>query len=201
MEENTMKENMDEFDNKFHIRQNGKSSITIRGYTGSAHSLVIPAKINDIPVTVIAKRAFKSCGLTHIDLPHGISYIEEEAFSKNHLEEVVLYPTVSSLSMAAFYKNRIRHLVMPPGLEHIENFCFWNNQLKRLTFPDSLLYLGMLCFGENPLSEISIGFGVTFDSKVEAIPGFDRFYNNNGKKAGHYILNDGRWTYDRPGKN
>jgi hypothetical protein len=186
---------MDELNDKFQIRQNGEFSITIRGYSGSARSLIIPAKINDISVTVIDKRAFKFSGLFHIQLPPTIECIEEEAFAKNNLEEVILHPAVSSVSMGAFYKNMIRHLVIPPSLKRIENFCFFGNQLEQIALPDSLLYLGMLSFAENPLTEITIGSGVTFDSVVEAIPGFDHVYDYNGKKAGRYVFIDGKWTY------
>ncbi|MDR0720861.1 MAG: leucine-rich repeat domain-containing protein [Treponema sp.] len=187
---------MDELNDKFQIRQNGQLSVTVRGYSGPApRRLTIPAKINDVSVTVIDKRAFKFAGLFQIQLPPTIECIEEEAFAKNSLEEVILYPAVSSVSMAAFYKNMIRHLVIPPGLKRIENFCFFGNQLEQITLPDSLLYLGMLTFAENPLKEIIIGSGLTFDRTVEAIPGFDHVYDYNGKKAGRYVLIDGKWTY------
>jgi hypothetical protein len=186
---------MSELNDRFQIRQNGNFSITIRGYTGSVRSLIIPAKINGISVTVIDKRAFKLSGLSNIELPPTIECIEEEAFAKNNLEEVVFHPTVTSISMSAFYKNKLRRLVIPPGLKRVENFCFFGNQLERIMLPDSLRSLGMLSFADNPLKQITIGPAVTFDSVVEAIPGFDRVYDYNGKKAGCYEFIDGKWVY------
>jgi hypothetical protein len=186
---------MNELNDKFKIRQNGKISSTIRGYAGSARSLIIPAKINGISVTVIDKRAFKVSGLSAVELPPTIECIEEEAFAKNNLEEVVFHSAVTSISMSAFYKNKLRRLVIAPGLKRIENFCFLGNQLERIALPDSLSYLGMLSFAENPLKEITIGPGVTFDPAVEAIPGFDHVYDGNGKIAGRYVFIDGKWTY------
>jgi hypothetical protein len=101
---------MDVLYDGFQIRQNGNTSVTIRGYTGSSRCLSIPAAINEISVRVIDKRAFKFNGLSRVDLPPGIVCIEEEAFSKNFLEEVVLYPALSLICTAAFYKNRIKNL-------------------------------------------------------------------------------------------
>jgi len=54
-------------------------------------------------------------------------------------------------------------------------------------------------FMGNPLTSITIGANVTFNEGPgevqDAFPGtFDVDYNNNGKQAGTYTLNNGVWT-------
>jgi hypothetical protein len=186
-------------ENDLEIRVNGKYSITIRGYSGSAAAITIPGEIYNIPVTVIGKRAFKEKGFQRILLPDSMTALEEECFSKNQIKEVIIPATVSFLEAGVFYKNLIQRLVFSEGLKVIGDFCFYGCQLEEISLPASLEKIGVWAFGGNPIRDVRIGARLAFkftDSISDLRPSFDEAYETNGKKAGRYVFSDGRWHYE-----
>lgn len=56
-------------------------SVTIKSYSGSAASLVIPGTVDGYTVTVVGKEAFmNNTTLTSIDLPDSITLLAEKCF-------------------------------------------------------------------------------------------------------------------------
>jgi hypothetical protein len=181
------------------IRCNGNHSVTVRGYHGAAKSIVLPDKIDGLPLAIIGKRAFKEKGLEYMLLPEGISTLEDEAFSKNPLDEAILPGTVRSLGIAVFYKNRIQRLQLPRGLKTIGDFCFYGCAIEKLRLPACLETIGVWAFGENPLREVVLGANVVFGSRgaISGIsPGFDAVYEAAGRRAGKYVLDGEAWRYE-----
>jgi hypothetical protein len=85
----------------FEYSENG-GKITITGYKGSVKSVVIPEKINGLPVVAIGDYAFPCNHLTSITLPNSVTYIGDYAFKDNSITSVVIPNSVKSLSNYAF---------------------------------------------------------------------------------------------------
>jgi hypothetical protein len=154
------------------------------------------SSIDNVPVTVISRRAFKEKNLEYIRLHEGITDLEEESFSKNKLREIDIPASVRTLGTAAFYKNPIRLLVLHNGVKTIGDFCFYGCQLEELNLPPSLEKIGILAFGENPIKMVSIGSNVILDStdSISSVyPGFNEAYEASGRMAGRYVFGEGRW--------
>jgi len=137
-------------ENDFVMDINGTGTIII--YTGSDKSVIIPARIGDVPVTAIGDNAFISRDIESISLPDSIIEIERTAFS--------------------------------------------GNKLKSITIPNNVIYIGLQAFTGNPLTSITIGNNVelTGGTYTSFPNGFDEYYNDNGKKAGTYVYNNGQWS-------
>jgi hypothetical protein len=72
----------------------------ITGYTGSGQELVIPDRIDGIPVTAISNSAFKDKNLTSVSIPDNVKNIGPNAFAGNKLEKVVIGNEVDMMTSA-----------------------------------------------------------------------------------------------------
>ena len=67
----------------FRFYKNYQGELTLSGYSGDETELVIPEKVEDIPVTAIGCSAFEGVkGITSVKLPDTIRNIENNAFSR-----------------------------------------------------------------------------------------------------------------------
>jgi hypothetical protein len=91
----------------FRIRLNeagNTRTISVIAYTGTASDLIIPARINDVPVRAIGEGAFQSLpSLTRVVLPLGVTTIESGAFNGcAALVSLFIPATVTSIGTGAF---------------------------------------------------------------------------------------------------
>lgn len=84
------------------FKTDGKGTIT--GYTGSATSVVIPARIGGVPITAIGKMAFQFKNLTSVTIPYGVTTIGQMAFSMNRFTSITIPPSVTFIDDMAFYQ-------------------------------------------------------------------------------------------------
>ncbi|GHV70792.1 hypothetical protein AGMMS49928_19940 [Spirochaetia bacterium] len=143
-------------------------------YTGKNKDVVIPAKINGKRVTSIGGNGFYAIPINSVIIPKGITTIEALMFWHCDLTSVTIPNSVTSIGESAFGQNK----------------------LTSVTIPDSVISIGEYAFGSNLLTNITIGSNValsisTNEYGVELGPfgtklDFEKFYNENGKKAGTY---------------
>ena len=238
----------------------------IKHFTSQKTDVVIPNKINGIPVTVIGKEAFLGNRLTSVVIPEGVITIGDSAFGYNQLTSVVIPVGVISIGNGAFFgnihgnrlesviipegvitigdgafsdnlltsviipnsvtsisgfsSNRLTSVVIPEGVIAIGDGAFRDNQLTSviissdvasigfqafainqltsITIPDSVTTIDSGAFARNQLTSITIGANVTLNARGgeygdSFYNGFDKFYKDNGKLAGTYVLDNGKW--------
>jgi len=126
-------------------------------------------------VTSIARQAFYHVGLVGVTIPNSVTSIGSEAFAYIQLTSVVVPNSVTSIERGAFSGNR----------------------LTSVTIPNSVTSIGSSAFRDNQLTSITIGANVQLDRNSSFSDAFDRFYNDNGKKAGTYTYNESNksWSY------
>jgi len=72
----------------------------ITGYTGFARDVVIPERIDGVPVTAISNAVFKDKNLTSVSIPDNVKNIGPHAFTGNKLEKVIIGNEVDMMTSA-----------------------------------------------------------------------------------------------------
>lgn len=80
--------------------ENGGITITL--YKGTTKNVVIPEKIDGLPVVAIGDYVFENYKLTSITLPNSLTSVGDGAFSKNQLTSITIPNSLSSVGMDAF---------------------------------------------------------------------------------------------------
>lgn len=86
---------------------------TIYKYLCSISDIVIPSKINEMPVSKIGYRAFANKKLTSIEIPNPVEIIGDHAFSYNHLIKVEIPNSVIKIGSDAFFGNNLLSVKIP----------------------------------------------------------------------------------------
>jgi len=188
----------------------GTGKIKILRYNGKGGNVIIPEKIDEMPVTVIGLHAFReknlnsitipdsivSIGggafctnkLTHVTIPDNVFHIGQEAFEYNMLAKIVIPENVTEIYVSTFAHNKLTDVVIPTGVTAIGSGAFEDNELANIVIPDSVTRIGNYAFRDNKLIRISIGANVNIDMWAfeDNRKGFTNAYDNGGKKAGTY---------------
>lgn len=124
--------------------------------------LIIPNKIDDLPVKEIAEDAFFGTLLESVVLPENLITIGNRAFQDcDCLKSVSLPNSLRRIGEGAFYRcGDLETIKFNEGLESIGNGAFGLTMLERLTFPDSLITIGDDAFFECELFEVNFGSGL-----------------------------------------
>lgn len=170
---NTEPNSEDDFDWKVN---DDFTEITITKYKGERKDVVIPATIQDVPVTCIGVEAFKDAKITSVVIPKGVKKIERDAFYCNSAyygksiltsvtlpENVVIgsgafsncdslqsieIPKGCTLKESAFSGcEKLESVTLPEGLKIIPDRCFSHcESLTNINFPSTLKYIGSYAF-------------------------------------------------------
>jgi len=92
--------------------------------------LVIPEKINNLPIVSIGANAFNNKGLTSVKISNYVTSIGDSAFEANQLTVVVIPNSVTSIGISAFANNKITSVKIGNYVTTIGNKAFLNNKLK-----------------------------------------------------------------------
>lgn len=138
--------------------------------------LVIPNRINNIPVNKIGNSSFRSKKLTNITLPNTLVSIGTHAFSNNPLLKNILLPnSINEFGQYIFYSNHIETVNIPLNLTKIGPFSLAAAGLIKLVIPNSVTRIETNAVRDNKLTELII------PNSVEFIGGL-AFYNNEISK-------------------
>ena len=139
--------------------------ITITGYTGESKDVVIPAKIDRYPVTVL----------------------EDDAFAFKQIESIVIPKTVTIIGNNTFMGNQLISLNIPDSVTYIGNYAFAWNQITGLKIPKSVEFIGGFAFLGNNLASLTLPANAEIELNAFNNTVFD-YYNKNEKKAGTFDI-------------
>lgn len=149
-----------EADFNYKVLDDGEVEIT--GYKGKSPHVVIPDKIDGLPVTSIAPLAFKDKEIESVEIPESVSNIGYNAFSGNKLTSVRIPPKVTHIKGATFSGNQLSSVEIPENVTIIEDNAFSGNRLTTVEIPDIVEYIGMHAFSGNRLESVTIPSSVIF---------------------------------------
>ena len=153
------------------------NQITLTGYTGSESVLILPATINDLPVTCLGASAFQNSSLTGVTIPNSVTSIGANAFEgSTRLTSVKIGDSVTSLGVEAFYRcSGLTNVFIPNSVTSIGAYTFQGcTGLTRVTIPNSVTSIGVSPFMDcTSLTEINVD---TANSNYSSVAGvlFDK---------------------------
>lgn len=113
-----------------------KNEVTITRYNGRGGNVIIPERINDMPVVAIESSAFTYSRITSITIPDTVRTIGSEAFAGNSLTEVNIPNSVKYIGHSAFFNNNIRNVTIPHSIENMGVGVFSSNPLNQTVRSD-----------------------------------------------------------------
>lgn len=165
------------------------NSIRITGFDNNVESLVIPDKIEGLPVTVIDWYAFENCyNLKSVKIPDTVTHISRFAFAHcTALENVNMPKSLYSIEQYAFFNcPKLKGINLPENLAVIEQRAFSGcKSITEITIPKACTSVGEYAFLNcNSLNTITVnGENTIFDTRSIGYS-----YNNGyGIKSGFSI--------------
>ena len=154
--------------------ENGSSNfVSVNGvlYTKDLTSIVCyPAGKTDSSynildsVTIISASAFWGCdSLTSINIPNGVTTIQDQAFSRCGVLQFDIPDSVTSIGTYAFsICNSLTSVRLPAGLTELAEAIFaWSPNLSEITIPENVTNIGANAFSGTKITDINIPEGVT----------------------------------------
>jgi hypothetical protein len=155
-----------------------RETIEITNYTGKETDIVIPAQIENLPVTDIRGRStktdpktgritiiestFENKGLTSVIFPNALQKIHWGAFADNNITELHFNNNLILIDNLAFINNRITTVTIPDNVSiRIGAGAFEGNQIKTLTIGNRVEYIGSSAFRNNKIMNLAIPASVT----------------------------------------
>jgi len=131
-------------DNAFSDNQNleevvlGNNVVTIGkrafGLDTKLASITIPET-----VTEIGPSAFYVSGIVEVNIPSGVSVIEDSTFAGSTLESITIPGTVNTIGASAFMDSEIKEVIIEDGVQAIEDSAFSGcRNLARVEIPASV---------------------------------------------------------------
>lgn len=146
-------------------------SYTVTGLIGASDmyapvSAAIPPRYNSVPVTTIAKEAFKECGnLVEITIPATVETVNELAFrSCTNLKKATFLGTNAEIGIRAFaWCDSLTTVVLPSELTTVSEKLFEGcSSLKDIAIPSTVTSIGAGAFsGCSSLTSVTVPAGVT----------------------------------------
>lgn len=134
------------------VKENG--SVKIIRYIGSQDTVVIPERIDDLPVKYIAENAFSGTFITTAVIPESVISIGESAFMDcSMLKEVIILDSVEKIGDCCF-KNcvSLEKITFSKNLKYIGDEAFaYCSKLKVIDIPEGVTEIGSGAFRNNPL--------------------------------------------------
>jgi hypothetical protein len=137
--------------------------VTITGYSGP-NEVIIPATINNLPVTSIGKESFINLtSLTSVTVPQGVTSIGDSAFAYcTGLTNVSLPTSLIKLGADVFFDSGLNSVTIPSSVTSIPGGTFeFCTNLATVFIPQSVTSIGTNAFGYcSALNNVTIPNGV-----------------------------------------
>lgn len=121
------------------------NAVAITGYTGTADTVVIPAKIEGLPVTEIGTNAFAKSTVKKIVLPSSVTAVRSGAFARSSLETLVMTDKITAIDDSAvsvcknFQNLRVNAAKAPTNPGYLESntkfdYLLWAKNRKKIVY-------------------------------------------------------------------
>jgi len=138
---------------------------TITGYDGTDTVVVIPSKINGVPVEAINNAAFPNSAVTSVTIPDSVTSIHDVSFFNcSQLTNISIPNSVTYIGYSAFsYCTSLKSITLPSSLSTISRALFSGcSQLTTIHIPDSVSSIQFYAFHDcENLKTIRIPVSVT----------------------------------------
>ena len=74
----------------------------LKKYVGNSENVVIPERVNNIPINTIASDAFDKEGVKRVFIPKTVNKIEDWAFTAGSITEIVMHDSITKMSNNGF---------------------------------------------------------------------------------------------------
>lgn len=132
--------------------------ITSCTYDFSLTDIIIPSTLDGQQVEQISiyngAGVFKNKGITNLQLPETVTWINRYAFANNLLKKVTIPESVIFIHNYAFQNNSIDTLVLQNNLHSIAQGAFENNSIDSLFIPKSVHSISLDAFENNSISKL-----------------------------------------------
>ena len=138
---------------------------TIKEYNGTDTVVVIPSKINGVPVEAINNAAFPNSAVTSVTIPDSVTSIHDVSFFNcSQLTNISIPNSVTYIGYSAFsYCTSLKSITLPSSLSTISRALFSGcSQLTTIHIPDSVSSIQFYAFHDcENLKTIRIPVSVT----------------------------------------
>ncbi|MDR1898431.1 MAG: tetratricopeptide repeat protein [Treponema sp.] len=181
---------------------NGQKYLGITGYNGTQKDIVIPQRINNLPVFAVQPGAFDGKGLESVEFPDSFAEVGIAAFANNNL--VSIWLDAVNIRERAFMNNNIGDVNLGPHVKKIGSLAFYGNKITHI------LIGANVDIGRAHTDGTTVDFsGADFEGEGGYIDAFGyenedsfyAFYNYNGKKTGLYVWDGAKWEILGGGDN
>jgi hypothetical protein len=120
----------------FQVKKEG-NAITITKYVGKGTVVNIPARIQNLPVTIIGDGAFENCtSITSVAIPNGVISIWDGAFyGCTNLGSVTIPNSVTAIRGYAFQNcTKLTSITIPASVTYLSSGAFSKSGLTSITF-------------------------------------------------------------------
>lgn len=140
------------------------SHIAVIKYIGSASEVVIPEKIENLPVERLGRAFEGNLILTSVRMPDSLKEIGNYAFSScENLKKVEFGTNTEILGAAAFLNDTsLESVTLPESLRLIKGSAFSSSALKQISIPEGVTSIESYTFFEcKSLSEVELNDNIT----------------------------------------
>lgn len=136
-------------------------------------------------LTVIPQGCFSmNIRLSHVDIPEGVTEIQQTAFAGARLTELKIPSTVTKIGRKAFHLHHLTELVIPGNVKIIEESAFEGTYkattLKKLVLEEGVEEIGKFAFKEALLEKVKL------PNSLKTL-GVEPFRNNAGANGSHIV--------------
>lgn len=167
-------------------------------YTGGDKNVKVPNSYNGMDVTAVSRSVFKNSEIESVEIPEGITEIQDYAFASCfNLKSVKLPSTLKKIGPDAFFHcTALEAIDIPASVKTIDSFAFSASGLKSVTLPESksLTSISEKAFYQcQNLTEVHLPATIT-DIKKDAFgdcPNQITFYAPKGTYTENYAKQNG----------
>ncbi len=131
--------------------------IVLSLYKGTDKNVVIPGKIDGLPVKTIGSSCFAATEIESVEIPDSVTEIFDSAFLRcKNLKKVTLSENLTAIAAKVFEGcSALTDIEIPEKVAVIDSYAFFEcSSLKKLTIPEGVTNVGTYAFLNSGITEL-----------------------------------------------